>query len=122
MLLMKNFLAGAAIPAYTPVKFTGNPGEVIAAVAAGDKVIGVTTDTVAASGDRVDVIIAGAAKVVAGAAFAQGDLLMANASSQAIVAAAAAGANVRTFGMAREAGSAANDVVEIFVVPGSFQG
>jgi hypothetical protein len=122
MLTIKNFLAGAAIAAYTPVKFTANPGEVTPAVAAGDKVIGVTTDVASALGDRVDVIMTGPAKVVAGAAFAAGDLLMANASSQAIVAAAAAGANVRTFGLAREAASAAGDVCEINVTPGSFQG
>lgn len=122
MLTIKNYVAGGAIPAYTPVKFTANPGEVAVAVAASDKVIGVTTDVVSALGDRVDVIHLGPAKVVAGAAFAAGDLLMANASSQAIVAAAAAGTNVRTFGEAREAATAANDIIEIVVLPGSFQG
>jgi hypothetical protein len=122
MLTIKNFVAGGALPAYSPVKFTANAGEVVAAVAAGDKVIGVTTDTVAANGERVDVVMFGPAKVVAGAAFAAGDLLMANATSQGIAAAAAAGANVRTFGIAREAAAAANDIVEINVTPGSFQG
>lgn len=120
--MMKNYVAGGAIPAYTPVKFTANPGEVVVATAAADKVIGVSTDVASLSGERVDVIMSGQAKVVAGAAFAQGDLLMANAASKGIVAAAGAGANVRTFGMAREAAAADGDIVEINVTPGSFQG
>lgn len=120
--MIKSYLAGGAIPAYTPVKFSANAGEVVAAVAAGDKVIGVTTDVAATSGERVDVIHLGEAKVVAGAAFAAGDLLMANGSSQAIVAAAAAGANVRTFAVTREAASAAGDICEVYIQPGSFQG
>lgn len=120
--MQKNYLAGGAIPAYTPVKFSANPGEVVAAVAATDKVIGVTMDVAVVAGERVDVIHLGEAKVVAGAAFAAGDLLMASAGSQALVAAAAAGANVRVFGEARELASAQGDIVEIVVFPSMFQG
>lgn len=120
--MQKSYLAGGVIPAYTPVKFSANPGEVVAAVAAGDKVIGVTMEVAAIAGERVDVIHLGPGKVVAGAAFAAGDLLMSSAGSQAIVAAAAAGANVRVFGEARELAAAQGDIVEIVVFPTSFQG
>lgn len=120
--MMKNYVAGGAIPAYTPVKFGATAGEVVVATAAADKVIGVSTDVASVQGERVDIIHSGEAKVVAGAAFAAGDLLTANGASKGIVAAAAAGSNVRTFGMARELASAADDIVEILVLPGSFQG
>lgn len=122
MLLTKNRKAGAAIAAYTIVKPDATAGQVVAAAAAADKAIGVTTDVAASAGERADVIMLGDAKVVAGAAFADGDLLMSDASGRAIVAAAAAGANVRTIGVAREAASAAGDIVEINVQPGVFQG
>jgi hypothetical protein len=120
--MMKNYVAGGVIPAYSAVKFGAVAGEVVAAVAAADKVIGVSTDVASVAGERVDVIHCGEAKVVAGAAFAAGDLLIANAASKGIVAAAAAGANVRTFGIARELAAADGDIVEILVAPGIFQG
>lgn len=120
--MMKNYVAGGAIPAYSPVKYGGTAGQVVVANAAADKVIGVSTDVDAVLGERVDVIHFGEGKVLAGAAFAAGDLLTADATSRGIVAAAAAGANVRTFGQAREAATAAGDIVEVMVLPGVFQG
>lgn len=122
MLFIKNYLAAAAIAAYTIVKPDAAAGKVVAAAAAADKVIGVTTDVDAILGERADVIHLGEGKVVAGAAFAAGDQLMSDASGRAIVAAAAAGANVRTVGYAREAATALGDIVEIVVKPGVFQG
>lgn len=122
MLMTKNYVAAAAIPAYTIVKPDAAAGKVAAAAAAADKLIGVTTDVDAVLGERADVIHLGEAKVVAGAAFAAGDLLMSDASGRAIVAAAAVAANVRTVGYAREAALALGDIVEIVVQPGVFQG
>lgn len=122
MSITKNYVAAAAIAAYTIVKPDAAAGKVVAAAAAADKLIGVTTDVDAVLGERADVIHLGEAKVVAGAAFAAGDLLMSDASGRAIVAAAAAGANVRTVGYAREAATALGDIVEIVVQPGVFQG
>lgn len=122
MLMTKNYLAAAAIPAYTIVKPDAAAGKVVAAAAGADKLIGVTTDVDAVLGERADVIHLGEAKVVAGAAFAAGDLLMSDASGRAIVAAAAVAANVRTVGYAREAATALGDIVEIVVQPGVFQG
>lgn len=122
MLLTKNRLTAGVIAAYCIVKPGGTAGTVVAAAAGADKVIGVTTDVDAVSGERADVIHLGEAKVVAGAAFADGDLLMADANGRAITAAAAAGTNVRTVGYAREAASAVGDICEIVVQPGVFQG
>jgi hypothetical protein len=121
-MLIKNYLAGGAIAAFTAVKFSANPGEVVAAAAAADKVIGVTVDVASVSGERVDVLHCGEGKVVAGAAFAAGDLLVANAAGQAIVAAPAAGANNRIIGIAREAAAALGDICEALILPGSTQG
>lgn len=122
MLVTKNFKATSAIAAYTIVKNDATAGQIVAAAAAADKVMGVTTEVAAAAGERADVIMLGEAKVIAGAAFAAGDLLMSDASGRAITATAAAGANVRTVGIAREAASAAGDICEIIVQPGVFQG
>lgn len=122
MLVIKNYITSSVIPAFTIVKPGGTAYQVAAAAAAADKVIGVTTDVDAVSGERADVIALGEGKVVAGAAFAAGDLLMADASGRGITAAAAAGTNVRTVGYAVQAASALGDVCEIMVQPGVFQG
>lgn len=122
MLLIKNYLTAASVAAYTIVKPGGVDFTIVPAAAAGDKVFGVTTDVDAATGERADVIHLGEAKVVAGAAFAAGDQLMSDASGRAITAAAAAGANVRTVGYARQSANALGDIVEINVQPGVFQG
>lgn len=122
MIVTKNLRAGAAIAAYTIVKPDVTAGQVVTGAAAADKVIGVSTDVPAAAAERCDVIMLGEAKVIAGAAFAAGDLLISDAAGRAIVAAAVAGTNVRTIGFAREAASALGDIVEIIVQPGVFQG
>ena len=122
MILIKNYLTTAIIAAYTIVKPAATDFTIAPAAAAGDKAFGVTTDVDAASGERADVIHLGEAKVLAGAAFAAGDLLMSDASGRAITAAAAAGANVRTIGYARQSANALGDIVEINVQPGVFQG
>ncbi len=121
-MFIKSYVAGGVIPAYSAVKFGAVAGQVVAAVDAADKVIGVSMDVDAVANERIDVIHQGEAKIVAGAAFAAGDQLIADASSRGIVAAAVAGTNVRTIGVARELAAAAGDIVEIVVQPGSFQG
>jgi hypothetical protein len=122
MLIIKNRIAGGAVPAYTFVKPGGTAGTAVQATAATDKVIGVSTDVDSVLGERMDVIHLGPAKVIAGAAFADGDLLMSDASGRAILAAAAAGSNVRICAQAREAATAAGDIVEVNIFPASFQG
>src|SRR5207253_9759294 len=72
----------------------------LVAAAGTDKVIGVTTEIAAASGERVDVVHEGIADLKLGGTVARGDLLMSDASGQGVVATAAAGSNVRVGGTA----------------------
>ncbi len=64
LILSKNFIAGAAIPAFTIVKNGGADYSCLAASAVTDALVGVTTDIPAASGDRCDVLIYGLADVI----------------------------------------------------------
>ncbi len=122
MIFAKSYLAAAAIAAYTMVKSGATDFTVAPATASTDKVWGVNDDVDRVAGDPCDVVHFGEAKVVAGAAFAAGDLLMSDASGRAITAAAAAGTNVRTVGYARQSANAVGDIVEIIVQPSVFQG
>ena len=119
--LWKSYNAGAAIAAYTLVKYSAAE-TVVAAAASTDAIIGVSHDIAAASGERVDVAHDGIVFVVAGAAVAQGALLTADASGRAITAAPAAGSNARIIGFAIEAATAAGDVIRVMLSPGSMQG
>lgn len=120
--LIKNYTAEGVIPAYRAVKFGAADGGVLVAAAAADKVIGVTDRIAAAAiGDRIDVVRAGITEIEYGGAVAAGDLLMADASGRAIVAAAGAGINVRVIGVAEVAG-VLGDIGSLMIDPGSFQG
>lgn len=120
--MTKGYIAAAVVPGYTIVKPGGTAGQVQAGAAAADKVFGVSDDVDRVANEPINVIHMGEARVLAGAAFAAGDPLMSDASGRAILAAAAAGTNVRTIGWAREAASALGDIVEMVVQPGVFQG
>lgn len=120
--LIKNYTAEAAIAAYRIVKFGAADGGVLQAAAVGDKLIGVTDRLAAAvSGDRIDVTRSGIAEVQYGGAVAAGDLLTSDADGKAVVAAPAAGANVRIIGVAEVAG-VLDDIGSMAIEPGSFQG
>ena len=119
--LWKSYNAGAAIAAYTLVKYSAAE-TVVPAAASTDSIIGVSHDIAAVSGERVDVAHDGIVFVVAGAAVAQGALLTADASGRAITAAPAAGVNARVIGFAIEAATAAGDVIRVMLSPGSTQG
>lgn len=120
--LVKNYTAEAAIAAYRIVKFGAADGGILQAAAATDKLVGITDRLAAAvSGDRIDVVRSGIAEVEYGGAVAAGDLLSADASGRAIVAAAAAGSNVRFIGVAEVAG-VLGDIGSLMIEPGSFQG
>lgn len=121
MNLARNFKAEAAIPAYTIVKLGSADGQVLAAAAATDKLVGVTTDIDAAINDRCDVILSGAADVLYGGNVTRGDQLTADASGRAVTAAPAAGANNRIIGIALLSG-VAGDVGQMGIAPGSLQG
>lgn len=121
-MLNKNYTAEGVIPAYRLVKFGTADGGVLVAAAATDKVIGVNDRLAfAAIGDRGDVVRVGIAEVEYGGTVAAGDLLMSDASGRAIVAAAAAGSNVRIVGVAEVAG-VLSDIGSMCIEPGMFQG
>lgn len=120
--LIKNYTAEAAIAGYRIVKFGAADGGVLVAAAASDKIVGVNDRlAAAAAGDRIDIIRSGIAEVEYGGAVAAGDLLISDASGRAIAAAAVAGTNTRTIGIAEVAG-VVGDIGSVLLVPGSFQG
>ena len=96
--------------------------QVQAAAAGTDLVIGATQDVSPALGERVDVAVSGVTYITAGAAITRGARLMSDASGRVITAAAAAGSNVNTVGIALESASAAGDVIRVLLNPGTFQG
>lgn len=113
----------AAIEAYRIVKFDGTvKTTVLKAAAAADALIGVAEGVDIAASGRVDVVMLGLAKVIAGAAFNPGAYLTSDGSGRAIVSAAAAGVNNGIVGIAMEEATAAGDIVEILVNPHSRQG
>ena len=120
-ILIKSFLAGAAIPARTQVKFAGADDTVIACAAAADFSVGVTTDLPVIAGETVDVIMLGIGECILGAAVTRGALVTSDATGRAITAAAAAGVNVRSIGLAAASG-VLGDIVPLAVSPCSFQG
>lgn len=122
ILLSKNYLAAAAIAAFTVVKHAAADDQVQAAASGADLVIGITQDLPAALGERTDITKIGLTYATAGAAIARGSRLMSDALGRVIVAAAAAGTNVFTIGNAEEAATAAGDVIRVNVIPGTFQG
>jgi hypothetical protein len=119
--LQKNWTAGAAITAYTIVKFSAAE-TVVAAAAATDSLVGVTNEVAPAIAERCDVIVEGIAFVTAGAACALGALMTSDASGRAVAAAPAAGVNNRVLGTALDAATAAGDVIRVLLQQGSIQG
>jgi len=120
--LIKNYTAEGAIPAYRLVKFGAAEGSVLLATAAADKLIGVNDRFAAAVvGDRIDIVRTGIAEVEYGGTVAAGDLLTSDATGRAIVATAAAAANIRFIGVAEVAG-VVGDIGSFMIKPGSFQG
>lgn len=119
--LAKAFTAGGAIAARTIVKPHSVAGEVVAAAAATDKVIGISTEVAAASGDRVDVFVSGIAEVVYGGNVSAGDLVTADSSGYAVTAAPAATVNNRIVGTALVTG-VSGDIGAVLIGPGSVQG
>jgi predicted RecA/RadA family phage recombinase len=122
ILLSKSFQAAAAINAYTLVKHAAADDQVQAAAAGADLVIGATQDVAPAIGERVDIAMSGITYITAGAAIARGARLMSDASGRVITAAAAAGTNVNTVGVALEAATALGDQIRVSLNLGTFQG
>lgn len=105
----KTFHAGGAILAASIVKFDGN-GDVVQSSAAADLHVGVT-DSIgdAASGDRIDVHMAGQPTVTASAAIAAGASITSDADGKAVTA----GVGEIAIGFAVEASEADGDLITI---------
>ena len=112
--LTKTFLAGAAVAANRIVKFGADALNVIQGAAATDKLIGVSDNLGAASGETIDVILDGIALVKCGGTVAFGDLVTSDATGQAL---ATTTAGNRWIGVAME-GGVSGDVIGIRLVPG----
>lgn len=95
-ILIKNYVAAAAVPAYTIARMNVG-GAVARAAAATDAILGITSEIDAEAGGRCDVILAGIAPVIYGATVTAGALLTADASGRAI---ATTTANDRYIGIA----------------------
>lgn len=121
VILAKSFNAGGALVANSIAKAGSNDYDVVQAAAATDSLVGVTTEVASASAERVDVIMIGVADLKIGATVTRGALLMSDSSGYGITAAASAGSNVRTIGIALMSG-ASGDIIPCYVCPGSFQG
>lgn len=117
--LVNTFVAGGAISHGILVKPGGTAGQVVAAAAATDKIVGVAyvvdPDGAASSGEVLDVVQGGVADCKAGGVIAAGDLLTADASGQVI---ATTTAGNRLIGVAQTA-AASGDLIPVLVCPGS---
>lgn len=115
-LLLKNYVAGAAVAAYRIVKFSADR-TVIQGAAATDLSIGVSAELPADSGARVDVVRIGMPLVEYGGNVTRGDPLTSDASGKAVKAAPAAGAQARIIGYA-EVTAVAGDIEVMTLAPG----
>lgn len=98
--LTKNFTAGGTISPYRIVKFGSSDTEVLQAAAVSDALIGVDAGLGAASGERADVVVAGAVEVEYGGAVTRGGLLTTDADGKAV----AASEDDRIIGVAMQSG------------------
>jgi len=120
--LIKTFYAEAAITKNRIVTHGAADNGVTGATAATQSAIGVADDVGQPTiGKTVDIIMQGVATVEYGANVTRGALLMADSQGRAITAAAAAGSNVRTIGIAMVSG-VVGDLGAVLLNQGSFQG
>lgn len=113
----KNYDAGAVIPAFTIVKPGLSDVAVIAAAAATDKLLGITTIVPAKAGEPVDVVIDDIAPLKLGGPVDFGDLVTSDDAGLGVKAAPAAGTSCRTIGVAHESG-VEGDIINVHVQPG----
>jgi hypothetical protein len=121
--LVKSYVAEAAVLPYRVVKFGTADGVVIQSAAAADAHVGVADNLgQATAGARVDVVQGGIAEAEAGAAITRGALLSVDSSGRVITAAASAGTNVGVIGRALVSAGAAGEIINVLLTVGSFQG
>lgn len=119
--LTKNFTAGAAIAKRRIVTLGAADHAVIQAAAATGALFGVAAELDVASGDRVDVHLAGAVDVEFGGTIARGALVTSDADGKAVAATPASGVNNAVIGRAIVSG-VDGDVGSVMLAPGQIQG
>lgn len=119
--LTKGLTAGAAITKHRILKFDSSNGVAIHATAATDLLVGVAAEIGAASGDPIDVHMAGIALVEAGGVIARGAKVTSGAAGVAVAAAPAQGANAQIIGIAMVT-MASGDIAPVLLAPSTMQG
>lgn len=117
----KNYTADEVIPARRIVKFGTTDHHVALCTAATDLSVGVSELGCTAANDRVDIIRDDLVLIEYGGTVTRGQPLTADATGRAVVAAPAAGSNVRIIGFAEISG-VVGDIGECFLSPGIMQG
>jgi Uncharacterized conserved protein (DUF2190) len=120
-LFSKSFNAGGPINANSIVKAGANDYDVLQAAAAADKVLGVTTEIAASTGERCDVVLQGIVDVKLGGTVTRGDPITSDASGNGVTAAPSAGTNNRLVGFAIISG-VVGDIIPVYLAQGSLQG
>lgn len=111
------FLAAADIEGYRIVTLHANDNSVVKAANGNAALRGVTQVEDVVAGKPVAVHAFGVNKVRAGAAFAKGSPLTADASGKAVLANPGAGVKVFIIGYAEQAATAADDLVDYLGLP-----
>ena len=117
----RNYAASGAIAAYRIVKPGAADGVVAQGAAATDALMGVNESIAVADGERVDIVKSGIADVEFGGNVTRGNPLTSDANGKAVVAAPAAGANVRVLGFAEVSG-VDGDIGQVLIAPHTMQG
>jgi len=119
-LLEKSATAGAAISAFTCVKFGSDDNTVIPGAASTDTLIGIAQHD-AASGAEVRCEFAGISRLKLGGSVTRGAKLTSDASGNGVAAAPAAGSNAQVIGIALASG-VSGDIIPCLVLPSVMQG
>lgn len=117
----KSQVAQAAVAAFLIVRPGTADHTVVPAAAATDLLIGTADGLDKASGEIVDLDLRPIAEVRLGGNVTRGQPITSNAAGKGVVAAPAAGANVRIIGFAMRSGFA-EDVIPYLRAPGVMQG
>lgn len=122
-ILTKSYNAGGAIVANSIVKAGANDYDVLQAdgPTAAAKLLGITTEVGAASGERVDVTLIGTADLKLGGTVARGDPVTSDASGFGVAAAPGAGVNNRIVGIALISG-VSGDIIPVLISNSMLQG
>jgi hypothetical protein len=118
---IKSYIASAAIPKRRIVRHASADNQVQLGSAATDLLIGVTTEIDVVANEPVDVIREGLADIEYGGTVTRGQPLTSDGTGRAVVAAPAAGSNVRLIGFAEVSG-VVGDIGTVFISPSVMQG